>query len=598
LPWGVAGATIAALAIVLLIVAPWRTETPASRPLVRLDVDLGEDVSLSVGVGGDFSAGIAISPDGTRIAYVSGNPTKVFIRNLDQPSATELAGTEGTREVVFSPDGQWLGIVTSRGLSKISVDGGAVVPIRDLGRLGWRGSRWADDGSLMLGEFPNVVRISPDGKNSETITEIRPGELWVGSPFVLPGGKAMLVAVDHPGRVDRTNIDVVTLADRNRRTLIHGGASPRYVQTSSSVGHLLYISGATLFAVPFDPITLQMIGNAVPIVNDVAAEGMVGTGKFDLSGTGTLIYIKARRTASVPMALQWLAPSGNAEPLPLSAGLYQQLSLSPNGTLVALTVADSVGTDIWVYDIERDVLSRLSNVGSASTPLWTRDGRSVLFSSVGNGILQARADGSSPPQTLIEAKANDFPTSFTPDGKRLAYSDSVGGGQIFTASIEDDGRQLKAGKPEPFLTALFAFRFPMFSPDGRWLAYQSRESGGEEIFVTTFQPAPSGKGGRWQISSGGGTDPVWSPTGDTLFYRDNNRIMAVPYTANGDSFVADKPREWIKELGATMWSLAPDGKRVAILRPVQTVAEAKPEHSIVFVQNFFDELRRRAPLPR
>lgn len=273
---------------------------------------------------------------------------------------------------------------------------------------------------------------------------------------------------------------------------------------------------------------------------------------------------------------------------------------------MALTVADSRGAvDIWVFDSRREALSRLTSdsvmtggFSNAGAPLWSRDGRYVVFPSIASRIRQARADGSMPPQVLIASKANQYPTSFSPDGKRLAYWDSAGAGQIFTVPIEDDGRQLKAGTPEPFLTDTFTFRAPSFSPDGRWLAYHSIETGSNEVFVRAFPAPASGAGGRWQVSIGGGTEPRWSPAGDTLFYRSGNQIVAVPYSAKGEAFVADKPRPWITNLGGALWDLSPDGTRVAVMRPEQGPAESKPEHVIVFVQNFFDELRRRAPLPR
>ena len=166
---------------------------------------------------------------------------------------------------------------------------------------------------------------------------------------MLPGSKAILLAVDSPGRVDRTNIDIVTLADRSRRTLVRGGATPRYVATSTRGGHLLYVSGATLFAAPFDLDALDIVGSAVPILNDVAAEISVGSGRFDISRNGTLIYLKARSEVQVPTTVQWLGPDGRATEWPVRPALYGQLRLSPNGRHLALTVADRSGTNLWLY---------------------------------------------------------------------------------------------------------------------------------------------------------------------------------------------------------------------------------------------------------
>ena len=173
--------------------------------------------------------------------------------------------------------------------------------------------------------------------------------------------------------------------------------------------------------------------------------------------------------------------------------------------------------------------------------------------------------------------------------------------------LEDQGGQLKAGKPEPFLKSGDNDMNPSFSPDGGWLAYSSDESGKNEVYVRAFPPPSSGRSRKWQISNSGGTVPRWTRSGHELVYRSGDQIMAASYVVNGDTFVADKPRVWIATLGGTPlqvpnsaqqmdWDLAPDGKRVAVLTPLVENAEARTqEHEVVFLENFFDELRRRVP---
>jgi len=161
--------------------------------------------------------------------------------------------------------------------------------------------------------------------------------------------------------------------------------------------------------------------------------------------------------------------------------------------------------------------------------------------------------------------------------------------------VEEQGGQLKAGKPEQFLKSSFADRVPSFSPDGRWLAYHSNESGKNEVYVRAFPPPSSGQGGKWQISNSGGSAPRWSRNGHELVYQSGDQIMVASYTVKGDTFVAEKPRVWIAKLGGTQWDLAPDGKRVAVLMPVESAEAPKQEHEVVLLLNFFDELRRRVP---
>jgi serine/threonine-protein kinase len=184
----------------------------------------------------------------------------------------------------------------------------------------------------------------------------------------------------------------------------------------------------------------------------------------------------------------------------------------------------------------------------------------------------------------------------TPDGKRLGYLDpSSGAPQLWTVPLEENGGQLKAGKPEQFLKSQFQDVGPAFSPDGKWLAYSSNAAGSSEVFVRAFPPPASGQGGQWQVSNSGGTSPVWSRNGHDLLYQSVDQLMAVGYTVKGDTFVAEKPRVWLAKLGGTEWDLAPDGKRVVVLTAVNTPEASKPDHDVVFVFNFFDELRRRAP---
>ncbi len=178
----------------------------------------------------------------------------------------------------------------------------------------------------------------------------------------------------------------------------------------------------------------------------------------------------------------------------------------------------------------------------------------------------------------------------------LAYFEVTAPFQMWTLPLEDQNGELKAGKPAPFLKSQFNHTQPKFSPDGRWVAYESDESGRTEVYVRAYPPPASGQGRQWPISTGGGQLPVWSPSGRELIYKVGNQLMAVSYSVNGDSFVAEKPRVWIAKLGGTQFDLAPDGKRVAVVTPADTPDAPKADHEVTFLFNFFDELRRRVPL--
>jgi Tol biopolymer transport system component len=601
LAWAVAGALGVGLLAALGLWAPWRVETPVERPLVRLDVDLGADVSLPAP--GQAGSSVVISPDGTRLVYASGTPPRLYMRRLDQPNAVELPGTQGATAPFFSPDGQWVGFSASRQISKIAVDGGAVVPLGDVATF--RGASWDGDGSVIVASGVELRRVGTSGTPSALATP-GDGELGLFGPQSLPGGTAVLFSVDNQGDVNQSTIQVLTLADGQRKTVIRGGASGRYLATANGAGHLVYLNQSTLFAVPFDVTTLEVRGDAVPILNDVASEDLAGLGQFDVSGTGTLVYRRDTGRGSALNTLQWVDAKGGRESLRAAPTAYLGPRVSPDGTRVALFTVGRQGTNVAIYDPQRDVTTRLTSTNQDNWPVWSPDGRHVVFRRNGVGLLQARADGARPPQVLVPANAGLASGSFAPDGRRLAYTSlsmATRTQQIWTVPIEDRGGELYAGTPERFLESQFVNTQPAFSPDGRWLAYVSNESGTEEVYVRPFPPPASGQGSRWQISNTGGTAPLWSRNGRELMYQAGDQIMAVSYAASGDAFAANRPQVWIAALGAattrttnsSMWDLAPDGTRVLAVTPA-AAEPTKAEHHVVFLQNFFDELRRKVPL--
>ena len=274
---------------------------------------------------------------------------------------------------------------------------------------------------------------------------------------------------------------------------------------------------------------------------------------------------------------------------------------SPDGSQIALLIPTPDSRDEWVYDLRLDSLRKVTygEPPSISTPTWSPDSR-YLFLGSGNGIYLVQADGSSQhPERLLQTQSVVFPDSYSREAKRLAYY-GLGVGRdgpssgIFTALLAEENSQWKAGKAEPFLPpSPFIDQTPAFSPDGHWLAYATNESGQSEVNVRPV----SGPSRKWKISTDGGANPHWWR--NELLYQSGDQIMSVSYTVNGDTFIPGKPRVRVDKIGSTEWDVAPDG-RILVLTPAQAAQtpEAPPpaEHTVVFLLNFFDELRRRVPV--
>jgi serine/threonine-protein kinase len=375
-----------------------------------------------------------------------------------------------------------------------------------------------------------------------------------------------------------------------------GGFYGRYLPS----GHIVYVHEGTLFAVPFDLKRLEVTGQPAPVLEGVMTASTNGGAQFSFSETGNLAYV-AGRGGGLNLSIYWMDKDGKFTPLREIPAHYNHIRLSPDGKRLALEIQEGRRSDIWVYEWDRDTLTRLTFNGESNvSPVWTPDGQRIAYASQEKSgtfnIWWKRADGAGDAQRLTESKNNEYPESWSPDGKTLALHELSPSTNfdILTMLIEGNEKLgWKPGEPKPFLNSPFVEVLPAFSPDGRWLAYASNESGSLEMYVRPF-PGP---GGKWQISNGGGVLPTWSRNGKELFYRTlENKIFVAAYTASGDSFHAEKPQLWSpgQFSGGTIrnYDLAPDGKRFAVLKAPGT-GEVAPVSKVTFIFNFFDELRAK-----
>ena len=606
LPWASVGALAAGLAAVLVLWVPWRKASPPA-PL-RVSAELGANASLVIASLQTTPIGNAavVSPDGTQLAFVAqphgGSAPRLYVRRLDQLTATPLAGTEGAAGPFFSPDGQWLGFFGGGRLKKITVTGGAPVTLADA--PAGRGGSWAEDGTIIFAPSTTsgLWRVPAAGGTVERLTTPAQGEVTHRWPQVLPGGRAVLYTVSAvPGNFTNAWLAVQPLPTGTPHIVQRGGFYGRYLPS----GHLTWVHDGTLFAAPFDLATLVVTGPAVPVVPGVRSSTASGSAQVDVSHTGTLVYLPGGEDA--PAApLDWLTRDGKTTPLRAMPANWSGVQIAPDGRRLAFTLTDTSNSDVWTYDAARDALTRLtSDPGVNRSLAWTPNGRRLVYSASRSGGAQnlywQRADGSGDATRLTTSPNPQLPGSWHPSGRVLAFSESrpQTGYDLLILPLEgDEAGGWKPGTPTVFLSGPFEERQPSFSPDGRWLAYESSESGAFEIYVRPF-PGP---GGKWPISTGGGTNAVWSRARHELLYlASDGRIMVVPFAAAADAFQAEKPRVWSetpvqRRPGiAASFDLHPDGERVAMAP--STEATAGPTH-VTLIFNFFDELRRMAPTGR
>ena len=370
------------------------------------------------------------------------------------------------------------------------------------------------------------------------------------------------------------------------------------------------IHKGTLFATPFDLDRLEVTGPSVPVIENVTATASRGEAQFAFSSSGTLVYLASRSDSGLP--LLWFDRQGRTETLRSTPARFRAHRIAPDGQRIALDLFDGTQADVWIYDFARDTLSRVTFAAPAfdTDPVWTPDGRRIVFVSNRDAkgtaptLYWQRVDGTGEAQRLLETKGLATPFSWHPSGRFLLYQEGVGVVSVGGLAQRDTNLMIlpmegseetgwKPGSPTSFLSTPLPEYEPMFSPDGRWVAYSSVESGSQQVFVRPF-PGP---GERWQVSTAGGSAPVWSRAkAELLFHGADGTLMTAPYTASGNTFRSEKPRLWMEGALAkgvfSSFDLHPDGLRVAA-PPMQTV-ENRPD-TLAFVFNFFEELKRLAP---
>ena len=576
--WVAAGALLGLIAVAATF--NQMRQAPA-RPLARVTITLGPNESFV----GDVS--VAISPEGRRVAYVArrGEQQRLYVRLLDRFDAMPLAGTEGASQPFFSPDGRWLGFFAGGKLRKVPVEGGAPVTLCDAPH--GRGADWGPDNSIIFAPDGNtgLSQIAAAGGVARPITTLdgKKGELSHRAPQILPGGKTVLFTVFTGQELAPSN-RVLSLVTGQTRTLVETGSWARYVPGD----HLIYVANGVAMTAPFDHERLTVTGPATPLTEDIrqSLAPPANLWQFAVSAEGSLVFVPGGRANQ--RSLMWVDRHGVGTPLGTAVRAYQQLRLSPDGQRLALTIREPAGPDIWIYELTHDRLTRLTSEGNNLFPVWSPDGKHIAFASgrfgPHNMFVQA-ADGSGPTERLLTSNKVQRPRSWSPDGRMLNFSQDDPMPDLWTLSLEQPATPRSIVQLPGYQTS------SRISPDGRWLAYTSEESGQFETYVTRF---PNGAG-KSQVSSGGGTHPVWARNGRELFYLKDDKLMVVEVNTRS-AFVAGKPvllfqGQSVVPAGDSTFDVSLDGQRFVMIR---TSGENVTANQVNVVLGWSDELTRRA----
>ena len=541
----------------------------------------------------DQNSNAAISPDGQRIIYYDTrkSPPRLVLRPLDTFEQTPVH--EGGFNPFFAPDGQSFGFFSDKKLWVASIAGGTprTLCTSDGFATGW----WGEDDTIVFStdfepdqEKEGLMRIAAQGGEPQWLSTVdrSRSERLHAYPQVLPGGKHVLFTVV---RADGWEVDVVPLAGGERRAILQNAARGRYVPS----GHLLYVDPAqdALMAVAFDLQRLEVRGSPVSLVRDLRHTGE-GLGAYDISNDGTLIY----SISGIMLGQNHIVAVdrvGRVRPLLEEASTWAQPHISPDGGRLLVRRAGQPDCHLWLFDLERRALTRLTFEGDNHGPMWTDGGNTITFSRATSAALirtpmRQVVDGGVPPSVLFTPPHPMVAQSSTRDGRWLALTreDRTDRNEVW---IYDTANPKP---PEPFLQSSFSEDWPAFSPDGRLIAYTSDETGRNEIYVRAF-PGP---GGKLQISTEGGQGALWSHRGDELFYAAGSKMMrvamrtsptlsaGVPEVLFEGEFAWERPRNY---------DISPDGQTFYMLRPVGGVTDRA---GLIVVVDWFEELRRAVPV--
>jgi serine/threonine-protein kinase len=534
---------------------------------------------------------LAISPNGQKIVYVANRNGKdqLFLRALGDSEGKPIDGTEGALAAFFSPDSAWIAFGTGSKLQKAAVSGGSPIAICNLSGTGFFGGDWgADDTIVFVPDYNGGLwTVSANGGTPQPLvkTDVEKDRVSFSDPQILPGGKGVLFTLASGRAVTADDQDVAVLdpGGREPRVLIRGASHPRYLPT----GHVVYVHAGALLAVTFDLSKPAVTGTPVSVIEGLG-KTWSGDTVYSISDNGTIVY-KAGSGARTGSLFVLVDRKGNVQPLPIKRGNYSEFSVSPNGRLIASRVF-AVNDDIWTYDIASGAPLRFTfEPLDEIFPQWTSDGAHIAYGTRTGTIFWKSSDGSGPREELTHGAYPRYPTSFSPDGKYMAFVETHPSrrGDIWLMPLDGSRR------PEPLMATDADERDARFSPDGQWLAYVSDETGRDEVFIRPIGT----RGGRKQLSSEGGSRPTWAPNGRELFFAAADQLSAVTLDGQGNPigrdrllFPAPKFEDVQFDSRTALYDVMPDGDHFLFLLEQSS---SPTQYNVVL--NWFEELKRLVP---
>jgi len=530
----------------------------------------------------------AISPDGRNLAFTardSSGKVLLWVRALDSIAPRPLPNTEGAGLPFWSPDSRWIGFFAQGKLKKIDPNGGAPQVLCDA-PVG-EGGTWNRDGTIVFAPWLfslGLSKVSSLGGDASAITKVA-REDYHRFPSFLPDGRHFL----YFAQGGSSGVYVGSLDSEKSQRLLSADSAAIYAQ-----GYLFFVREGTLFAQRFDVIKLQLIGDPIRIAESVPFD--FNAPAFSISGNGILTY----RTGSVGQNLQfaWFDRTGKLlEPVG-PPGPYRDVNISPDGKRIAVHRHEGQGGDIWIFEPD-GATTRLTFDATQdnSGPIWSPDGRRIVFGSLRNGLwglYQKSSSGGGTEELLLESDRPKVPMAWSSDSIVFWILDPKTTWDLSLFSIVDH-------KAIPLLNSTFHESHAQISPDGKWLAYHSDRSGQYEIYV---KPFPSGEG-VWQVSSNWGGAPRWRGDGKEIFYysaADNGKIMAVPVKAAGNTFEHGVPRElfdsgWFSLPHSTnyhVYDVSRDGQRFLVPRPVSSPSGENISTPITVIVNWTALLKQQS----